>query len=203
MRERPIPKSRATERGMTLIETLVALAILLVASVGLMTLAATAIITTENQGHLAARVAEYAQDKMEQLMSLKYANECVPADCSTANAADTVTITSTVNCVQFLVNSACDTGGSGLTIRGTSDVDCTVATCVDLNIDWLDANGNPIGGGVAQPTGWFYKRVWLVEQVTTNLKRITVACTTKSNITSRRGGITPHATMVMLKTSPF
>ena len=29
-------------------------------------------MTTENQGHLAARTTEYAQDKMEQLLVLAY-----------------------------------------------------------------------------------------------------------------------------------
>src|SRR4051812_35144801 len=63
---------RKPQSGMTLVETMIALAILLVVAAGVMVLAAVAVSTTETQGHLAARTAEYAQDKMEQLMALKF-----------------------------------------------------------------------------------------------------------------------------------
>src|SRR5256714_7656290 len=66
------PKNRGTQRGMSLVETMVALAILLVVAAGVMGLAVVALSTTETQGHLAARTAEYAQDKMEQLMALTF-----------------------------------------------------------------------------------------------------------------------------------
>ena len=39
---------------------------------GLMSMGALATMHTENQGHLAPRTAEYAQDKMEQLLALAY-----------------------------------------------------------------------------------------------------------------------------------
>jgi Tfp pilus assembly protein PilV len=55
---------------MSLLEVMIALGILLIASVGIMTMGTVAVSTTENQGHLAARTAEYAQDKIEQLNSL-------------------------------------------------------------------------------------------------------------------------------------
>ena len=61
---------RNSQSGVTLIETVIALAILLIVATGIMSVALVGIMTTENQGHLAARSAEYAQDKMEQLISL-------------------------------------------------------------------------------------------------------------------------------------
>jgi Tfp pilus assembly protein PilV len=64
-------KSRS-EFGISLLETMIALTIILVVTVGIMAVAMIALQTTENQGHLLSRVAEYAQDKMEQLMSLGY-----------------------------------------------------------------------------------------------------------------------------------
>src|SRR5436305_909673 len=64
----------SSERGTTLIETMIALAILLVVMGGLITLSAMASKTTENNGHLAARTTEDAQDKMEQLLVLAYTN---------------------------------------------------------------------------------------------------------------------------------
>src|SRR5262252_3299550 len=60
------------QSGMTLIEVVVAIAILLVVAAGILALASVSMQTTENQGHLMARTAEYAQDKMEQLLALTY-----------------------------------------------------------------------------------------------------------------------------------
>ena len=57
---------------MSLIETTVAVAMLLVVMVGLLSMAALATTYTENHGHLEARTTEYAQDKMEQLLALAY-----------------------------------------------------------------------------------------------------------------------------------
>ena len=65
---------RSTQAGVTLVETVIALAILLIVATGIMSVALVGIMTTENQGHLAARSAEYAQDKMEQLLSLSYSD---------------------------------------------------------------------------------------------------------------------------------
>src|SRR5438046_5674096 len=65
-------KSRKSQAGISLIETTMALGLLLVVSAGILGLGAIALSTTENQGHLAARTAEYAQDKMEQLLDLRY-----------------------------------------------------------------------------------------------------------------------------------
>jgi hypothetical protein len=64
--------TRAPERGSTLIEVVIASAIMVTMMAGLMSMGAITLATTENQGHLAARTAEYAQDKMEQLLALAY-----------------------------------------------------------------------------------------------------------------------------------
>ena len=58
--------------GFSLLETLVGLSLLLVVAAGMMPLATVAFSTSENQGHLASRAAECAQDKLEQLMALSY-----------------------------------------------------------------------------------------------------------------------------------
>ena len=63
---------RSSQAGMSLLETMIALAILLIATVGILSMGMVATSTTENRGHLAARATEYAQDKMEQLMSLAW-----------------------------------------------------------------------------------------------------------------------------------
>jgi len=63
---------RPSQTGLSLLETMVALTILLIATVGLLSIGMMATSTTENRGHLAARTTEYAQDKMEQLISLAW-----------------------------------------------------------------------------------------------------------------------------------
>ena len=54
---------KKSQSGISLVETMIALCLLLIAAAGIMTMATVAMSTTENQGHLAARTAEYAQDK--------------------------------------------------------------------------------------------------------------------------------------------
>ena len=63
-----------SEQGTSLMEVMIASAILVTLMAGLMSMMALAIKTTENQGHLAARTTEYAQDKMEQLLAVAYAD---------------------------------------------------------------------------------------------------------------------------------
>src|SRR5688572_16953654 len=60
------------DTGFSLLETMVALMIVFVAAAGLLPLGIVAFSTSENQGHLSARAAEYAQDKLEQLLALSY-----------------------------------------------------------------------------------------------------------------------------------
>src|SRR5262245_33822635 len=130
--------SAASERGTTLVETAIALAILLVVMVGLLSMAAFATVLTENQGHLAARTAEYAQDKMEQLLALAY--------------GDAQTDTSAASLVPPT------TGGTGLAIGGSS----TTTSPVNKYVDWLDSDGGLLGGGTSAPSSWFYERVWAI-----------------------------------------
>src|SRR5437764_6334876 len=64
--------TRNPEHGLSLIETMFALSILLIVALGILPLGIIATTTTENQGHLMARTTEYAQDKLEQLLALSY-----------------------------------------------------------------------------------------------------------------------------------
>ncbi|OFV95813.1 MAG: hypothetical protein A3H94_07025 [Acidobacteria bacterium RIFCSPLOWO2_02_FULL_60_20] len=174
---------------MTLIETIIALAILFIVAAGLMGLGVVATVTTENQGHLATRTAEYAQDKMEQLLSLKYGDD----------TSDTISAA----CVLYLVDDACNTA-AGLLPGGDLDFDSPD----DDYVDYLDREGNPLGGGAVAPAGWVYMRVWRIDDNATdgtlpaNLKRITVACKTSSTVTMQSGDRL-SATLTSLKTFPF
>lgn len=138
MHERILERLRRVgdDQGTTLIETSIASAILLVTLAGLVSMGAIATMHTENQGHLSPRTSEYAQDKMEQLLALAYNDST----------------SSTVSFPSVFV------GGSGLAPGGSSDT----AAPVDLYADWLAQDGSLLGGGTAQPAGWFYQRVWQI-----------------------------------------
>jgi prepilin-type N-terminal cleavage/methylation domain-containing protein len=177
-------KAKKAEAGMSLIEMMVALVILLVVSVGILSMAMISITTTENQGHLSARTAEYAQDKMEQLLGLAF------TDCSGGfTCTDTTTIDTTTNSYSL------GTGGTGLAAGG----DITTAT--SGYVDYLDGNGNPLGGGSTAPSNWSYKRLWQITDVSSTLKQITVKVSARSGV----GGpsVAPNSTVASLKSSPF
>jgi hypothetical protein len=166
------------QAGIALVETLVALALLLIIVVGVMAMTMTAIATTENQGHLAARTAEYAQDKMEQLLALTYGDV----------SSDTT------------VFPSANSGGTGLKVGGSIDPSAPV----NQYVDYLDASGNLLTSvGGAAPAGWFYIRVWKIENPagTTNLERISVLAQTKTDVGPQ--GAIPNSTIVALKSSPF
>lgn len=162
--------------GFTLVETVLALSLLMIVALGLLPLGVIATTTTENQGHLMARTTEYAQDKMEQLLALSYGD----------STTDTRTFPSS------------NTGGTGLALGGSSNPDAPVA----LYVDYLDINGTLVpSSGTTAPATWYYKRVWQVASAGTNLKRITVTATVKSAVGST--GRIPAATVAALKTFPF
>lgn len=169
---------RDSAKGFSLVETVIALSLLLIVSLGLLPLAAVATLTTENQGHLMARATEYAQDKLEQLLALAYDD----------SATDT------------RVFPAADTGGTGLTVGGSSNPEAPAVQYVD----YLDIDGTILPSeGTTVPDDWYYKRVWSISLPagTTNLKQVTVTATVISAVGST--GRVPQATVSALKTRPF
>jgi hypothetical protein len=178
------------EAGTSILEVVIASAILVTLMAGLMSLVGLAISTTENQGHLAARTTEYAQDKMEQLLALTYDD---------ANS-DT------------RVFPAANGGGSGLTPGGSSNPDDPR----EKYVDYLEENGDLCVAGNAEcgapvgttaPAGWFYKRVWQIDdnvshpaELPANLKRITVTATISRGF---GGAMKASSTLTVLKSYPF
>src|SRR4029450_13639712 len=114
-----------SERGMTLLETVIACGILLVVMLGLLSMAALATTYTENHGHLEARTTEYAQDKRGQLLALAYTDAFS-------------------NTVLF---PAAPSGGTGLGVGGSVNT----AAPVDGYVDWLQADGELVWGGRCAP----------------------------------------------------
>lgn len=180
---------RRSEAGISLIETMIALGILMVISLGILTMAIVSITTTENQGHLAARTTEYAQDKMEQLLGLSF-SDCQLNDAS-VNCTDTTSIDTTNNTYTL------GTGGTGLYHGGS------LSTTSPTNgyVDYLDASGNPLGGGATKPANAFYIRVWQITDTSSTLKTISVTVKAISGVNTTNAA--PSSTVTALKTSPF
>lgn len=186
--EKRIPKSRKSEAGMTLLETVMALGMLLVVSTGVLALGSVAMCTTENQGHLSARTAEYAQDKMEQLLALKFCDA----------TSDTTVLPTSASGGQGLAGCAAPLNNNGTGTGGSSDPTAPVAGYVD----YLDASGNLLTGNTA-PAGWKYIRVWQISSANTANTVKQIAVTVK--VSSGLGGNTalPQTTLTALKAYPF
>ena len=115
----------------------IACGVLLVTLAGLMSMGTLATMHTENQGHLAPRTTEYAQDKMEQLLALAYGD-------------------STSNTVVFPAASG---GGSGLAVGGSSEHGGARQPLRRL----ARQRRQPARRRRRRaPATWFYERVWQV-----------------------------------------
>jgi hypothetical protein len=173
---------------MTMIETMIALAILLIVATGVMGIAAVAVSTTETQGHLAARTAEYAQDKMEQLLALKFCD----GDTTGTSGTDTTVFPAVAGAGTGLAGCSDMTAG---TAQGGGGLSTTAPTAG--YVDYLDASGNL----VAAAGNWQYVRVWQITATTTSMKQVSVKAQARHAVGTN--GRLPEATVVALKTFPF
>lgn len=182
---------RHPEAGLSLLEMIMALGILLVVAVGVMSLGAVALSTTENQGHLVARTAEYAQDKMEQLLALKF---CDATSNTTVLPATSAGGTGLAGCAAPLNNNGTGAGGNSNPSAPSAGY-----------VDYLDNSGNllPVGSGGGAPAGWKYLRVWQISSAnaTNTVKQITV--TVKVSSALGGNGLIPQSTITALKAYPF
>ena len=188
-------RTRKSQAGMSLLETMFAVFIVLVVAVNVMAMAFTAITTTENQGHLAARTAEYAQDKMEQLLALRY------CDFSTNTAvfpSTPVGGTGLGNCVSQV--TPVDPRVPGGTVGGLNP-----AAPVAGYVDYLCVDGSYLGTNTCTVVNWYYARLWQITNPAgaggNNLKQITVLCQVRSGIGNRTA--LPQSTVTSMKSSPF
>jgi len=167
--------SSRSERGATMLETVVALVILLIGVMAIIGLLSIAVTQNWNQGDRSTRSTEYAQDKMEQLMALTF-----------NDGSSNTTVYPTAS-----------TGGSGLggTMSGNSTVGgVTSGSPVAQYVDYIDASGN------LQPTstGALYIRQWSIStNSSANLKTITVVV--RAMIATTGGTVWPSTTLVSMK----
>jgi type II secretory pathway pseudopilin PulG len=193
-----LSRNRKGQAGMTMVETVMALAILLIVAAGVMVLAVIAVSTTETQGHLAARTAEYAQDKMEQLMALTF---CDGGSTGTGGTDTTVfpsvfgAGTGLAGCTAATIGNVPPAPPPTPLIGGSLDTTAPVAGFVD----YLDVTGNLVGPGQA----WEYIRVWQISVPagSVGLKQVSVRAQARYAVGSN--GLTPTTTVVAMKTFPF
>jgi hypothetical protein len=185
-----VSRSRKLEAGFLLLECMISLVILLVVAGSLMGLATIATSATETQGHLAARTTEYAQDKMEQLLALKFCD-------GPTNGTDTTQFPAVVN--------AGGTGLAGCNNPGanppTALAGGSLSTAAPTSgyVDYLDSSGNLVTSTAA----WEYVRVWQISVPTgsSGLKQIAVLA--QAHYAVGHQGQVPQSTVVALKTFPF
>jgi Flp pilus assembly protein TadG len=146
-------KALRRQRGTTLIETMIAAIVLVVGVLTLVGTLSVAINDNWNQGDRATRTTEYAEDKMEQLLSLSF--------------TDTTTDTT--------VYPANLTGGTGLSAGGGVNPTSPVAGYVDY-VD--DTGAQQASAALAS-----YIREWSISvNGSGNLETITVTVTALTTI---------------------
>jgi prepilin-type N-terminal cleavage/methylation domain-containing protein len=141
---------RKQDSGFSLVEVMVATTIL---AISLTALAQLFVVATRSNN--IARNGTFtqilAEQKMEQLRGLNWGFDVLGLPVS-----DTTTDTSVVP--QFA------TGGTGLAPSPSN----TLQASTDGYVDYLDPNGNSLGGGIVVPANTSYIRRWYVEPLPTN-----------------------------------
>jgi len=178
-------KTRSKERGETLIETMLATLVAIIAVFAICSTVFVATVTTKNQGTETTRAVIYAQDKVEKLLSLA----AVPASITTASYWNCTQLPSTQQ------GSFPDCNVTGITASGwytglfaggsfsPLHAGCPSSGSNVGYMDFLDANGNELHGSscsvaLANKTVG-YIRQWQIQDANTFgtpvLKQITVA----------------------------
>jgi type II secretory pathway pseudopilin PulG len=188
-----------SERGVTLVETLVAALVLIIVVVGLLPVFVFGIQTTNTQGDVATRTTEYAQDKMEQLLSLDKIN--LTSDGFNDGVADTTQFPTAINGVNGAVSTCTGAAGFICGLGGTMAASSSIgsippAAPVTFFVDYLDINGNLL----TSSTGAYYTRQWKVDtDSTATMKTITIVASSLQAVGVK--GIAPSATLVCVKAS--
>jgi hypothetical protein len=173
-------EGQARERGVSLIETLIAVLIAVIGLFSVGGLIFQATVTNKNQGTEVTRATIYAQDKMEKLLSLDFGS------CTQSAASQPVTCNTT--------NVGATGWTQGLLAGGT--IGPLQATCPTSGasvgfIDFLDSNGIQLPGATAAtscsaitPSNITYVRMWEITDLTSTggpaIKQISVAVYSQS-----------------------
>jgi type II secretory pathway pseudopilin PulG len=185
----------SSERGVTLMETMLAAALLLIVAGGLLPVFVVGVQATNQQGDLATRTTEYAQDKMEQLLNLSSIN--ISSDGFNDGKTDTTVFPAVTDGSTGCTGTGTNICGLGGTMAASSTVgSIPPSASVKWYVDYLDVNGNL----EASSTGAYYTRQWKVSSDSTaTMKTITVVATALAG-----GGVKgtpPSTTLVSVKSS--
>lgn len=145
-------KGFTEDRGVTLIETMLAVLVAVVGIFGLGNLVFQASVTSKNQGTETTRAVIYAQDKVEKLLSFS----AVPTN---ANQTDFATCTQTPSSQPARCNSSGVTSATGWTTglvaggaTGPLQVSCPGSGASVGYMDFLDTTGCQIDACATTPT---------------------------------------------------
>jgi hypothetical protein len=182
-------KLRNNERGFSVLEAMIASMIMLVGIGGLMALLVVATARNAGQGNQATRCTEYAQDKMEQLMALSYAD-------TTSQVVGSNTFCST--CTGY--NSTLGFGLGGTTANTTYGAAGSGVTPVVGYVDYVNLNDTTNPDGISgTATGAQYIRQWSIQTNAANtVKTITVYVQTQFTADVSQS-LAPRTTLVAMK----
>jgi hypothetical protein len=131
----------------------------------------------EQQGDIATRTTEYAQDKIESLVNLQFADA----------ATDTT---------KYPPVAAGGTGLGGAMAASTTVGSLPPTAAVAGYVDYLDVNGNLL----TSSTGAYYRRQWsITTDATGNLKTVAVDATSLQAAGIK--GLAPSSELVFIKAS--
>ncbi|MGA8184825.1 MAG: hypothetical protein WB819_14425 [Terriglobia bacterium] len=181
-------RSPASENGVTLIETMIAVLIAVVGvfSVGALIFQGT--VTNKNQGTEVTRATIYAQDKMEKLLSLNFTS-CTQSASSQPSSCNTTNINATGWTDGLLAG-----GAIGPSVQAT----CPSSGASVGYIDFLDSNGIQLPGSsgatncsAITSSDIAYVRMWQISDVASTggppLKQVSVAVYSRSAVNTSSG----------------
>jgi len=161
------PKAR--QQGYGLIEMLFAIVILTIAAAGVFALFGSSMLASSTQGDHGTRTTEYAQDKMEQLMTLKFSDTSSdPTQYPTASS-----------------------GGVGLTPGGSINPSSPATGYVDYI--------GPTGSPTSSSTNAVYIRAWLIANDSNTPPQIKTITVMVQKMSEPNNVILPSTTLVSQK----
>jgi hypothetical protein len=203
----PAAESSPNDRGVTLIETMFAVALCLIGVFGVGNVIYVATASNKNQGTETTRATIYAQDKIEKLLSLA---SVAVSGVTTANFSNCTQPAST----QLASYSDCNTTGinasgwaTGLLAGGAiSPLPTSCGSATAGYTDYLDASGTQLtGAGCSSTTanGFSYVRLWQISDLNTfgtnpGLKQITVAVYSMSAVNTAISASTTATPLAVL-----
>jgi hypothetical protein len=181
-------RPHGSERGVSLIETLIAVLIALIGVFSIGALIFQSTVTNRNQGSETTRATIYAQDKMEKLLSLDFTS-CTQSASSQPASCDTADISANGWTQGLLADG---------TLGPPVQANCPASGASVGYVDFLDANGLQLPGSTPATScsgitaaKIAYVRMWQITDVASTggpaLKQISVAVYSQSAVNAGAG----------------